>query len=323
MSLEWALLADAVPRTSTPTVLQVEAVECGSASLAMVLAAHGAWLPLIELRRLCGVSRDGSKAANILRAARSLGLEAKGLRVGLDSLGRVTVPAIVFVNMNHFMVLEGATQGRVYLNDPASGRLTLTRDEFERMYSGITLVFRPTLEFHATGLPPTVIRPLLEWLAGARPAFAFIIACGLALVIPGIVLPSFSRIFVDQYIVERQADWFEWMLAAMAVVVLVQAILQWARGWCQLALRNRISIMAATRFLRRLLRVPLPFFAQRSPGSIGSRAAIGDDLANNTSTDLTSAVIGTGSVLFFIAVMLIYSPLLTAISIGVEPPSQR
>ncbi|MEP9377253.1 NHLP family bacteriocin export ABC transporter peptidase/permease/ATPase subunit [Aquabacter sp. CN5-332] len=314
---DWAIQPKAVPRKPTPTVLQVEAVECGAAALAMVLAAYGAWLPLMELRRLCGVTRDGSKATSILRAARSLGLEAKGLRVSTDSLARIAVPAIVFVNMNHFMVLEGVAQGRVYLNDPAGGRQSLSRDDFDRIYSGIALVFRPTPDFRATGTPPRLIQPLLEWLAGAQPAFAFIILCGLTLVIPGIVLPSFSRIFVDQYIVERQADWFEWLLAALVAVVLAQTILQWARGWCELALKNRISIRAATGFFRRLLRVPLPFFAQRAAGSIASRATISEYLADSASVDLTGVLIGAGSLLFFAAIMMIYSPVLTFISVGI------
>lgn len=307
--------AKAVPRKPTPTVLQVEAVECGAAALAMVLASHGAWVPLTELRRQCGVSRDGSKATGLLRAARNLGFEAKGLRVGVDSLGRVPVPAIVFVNMNHFMVLEGVSQGRVHLNDPAGGQLSLSKDEFRRIYSGIALVFRPTPAFRPVGTPPTIIRPLLEWLAGAHPAFAFTVLCGLTLVIPGVVLPSFSRIFVDQYIVEGQVDWLEWLLAAMVAIVLAHAVLAWARGWAQLALKNRVAIRAATRFVHRLLRVPLSFFAQRSPGSIGGRAAVSEDMAENASVDLSDVLVGAVSLLVFAAIMMIYSPLLTSIAV--------
>jgi NHLM bacteriocin system ABC transporter peptidase/ATP-binding protein len=317
MSQGLALGARDFKRRRTPTVLQIESVECGAAALAMVLAAHGKWLPLTELRRLCGVSRDGSRASNMLRAARGLGLEAKGFRVATARIGLAPVPAIVFVNANHYMVLEGLREGRVHLNDPAGGPLDLSMEEFDRIFSGIVLCFAPGPGFTRSGAPPALLRPLLDWLSGAGPALAFVVFCGLALVVPGILIPAFSRIFIDQYIIDRQADWFEWLLAALVTVVALQVLLLALRDHCDLALRNRVAILSMTSVVRRLLHMPLTYFAQRSPGSVSGRAELGRQLTEHATEQLPAMVVGAGSMLFFAAVMLFYSLPLTLIAIAV------
>jgi NHLM bacteriocin system ABC transporter peptidase/ATP-binding protein len=303
-------------RRRTPTVLQIEAVECGAAALAMILAAHGRWTPLTELRRLCGVSRDGSRASSMVRAARSLGMEAKGFRLAGERIRQAPTPAIVFVNMNHFMVLEGVRGGRVYLNDPAGGALSLTLEEFQEIYSGIALCFSPRPDFARIGAPPTLIRPLFEWLADAHTAFNFVVLCGLLLAIPGILLPAYTRIFIDQIITDRQSNWFVWLLVALIATLSVQALLQTLRNRCQLALRNRIAIRAMAAFVHRLLRVPLAYFAQRSPGGVGSRADRGERLADHASAELTTIAIEAGCVLFFLITMEFYSQTLTLIVVG-------
>lgn len=311
--------ADAAPRSGvrrTPTILQMEAIECGAASLAMVLAHHGCWMPLKDVRRLCGVSRDGSKAAHVLRAARKLGMEAKGYSYAADMVGELPMPAIVFVNMNHFMVLDGVSRGRVHLNDPATGRFSLTPEEFARIFSGVILTFRPTPAFAPTGSPPAVLRPLLNWLAGAREAVALAVFAGLALVIPGIVIPAFSRVFVDDFLIEQKADWFEWLLAIMAGTIVVQVALAVVQQWCQLALRTRTSVLVASRFVWRLLRLPVDFFAVRSPANLSGRLELVEQLSQHAGIQLTNVVISLVAMTFFAVVMLFYSPVLAAIAVG-------
>lgn len=301
---------------STPTVLQLEATECGAASLAMVLAAHGRWVPLDELRVACGVSRDGSKAGNIVRAARRYGMEAKGYRHDTAGLRTLPMPAIVFVNLNHFLVLEGFRNGKVLLNDPAAGRRRVGEAEFDRIYSGIVLTFVPTPAFERGGRRPGLADRLLARLDGARTSALLVVLAGVGLVVPGFVTPGFSRVFVDQYLIERQEDWILPLLAVMAGLAAVQGGLLWLRLSVLQRLKTRIAIREASGFVHRMLRLPIGFFAQRYAGAIGGRTELAPPLAQNAAGSTTIILIESLSLLFFAAIMLAYSPLLTAVTLA-------
>jgi len=173
----------------TPTILQLESVECGAAALSMVLAHHGRWVPLEQMRVDCGVSRDGSKAGGLLRAARSHGMTARGFKKEPNAIAQLPLPAIVFWNFNHFVVLEGFRDGRAYLNDPARGRRSVDAAEFDQAFTGVVLTFEPGPEFQRGGEAPSVLRSLRQYLDGFRTSIAMAIFIGLALVIPGLVMP--------------------------------------------------------------------------------------------------------------------------------------
>src|SRR5215204_4062502 len=148
----------------TPTILQMEAVECGAAALAMILAHHGAWIPLEQLRVACGVSRDGVSAGNIVKAARLFGLDAKGLRTEPASLPKLPMPCIIHWNFNHFVVLEGIDRGRAFINDPAMGRRRIDMAELDLAFTGVVLALQPTPEFRKVGDKPKGLRLLLREL---------------------------------------------------------------------------------------------------------------------------------------------------------------
>ena len=300
-----------------PTVLQLEALECGAAALGMVLAHHGRWTPLVELRRLCGVSRDGSKASSLLRAGRSLGLDADGYRLDIDDLAAIAKPAIVYVNENHFVVLEGMRRGRVEVNDPVGGRVIYTREEFGAIYSGVALTFKPNDAFRRGGERPRVLLPLARRLAGGRAVFVLLVATGIALAVPAMVIPAFTRAFVDQFVIERQDDFVPWLIIAMLGTLVVQLGLLWIQGWAQLALRNRIAVGTASSFTWRVLRMPIAFFGQRSPSSIGARSDMAARLADQASGPLPALAVAIVSAVLFAALMFQYSPTLTTISIGI------
>ena len=193
-------------RVKTPTVLQMEAVECGAAALGIVLSYYGRFVPLAELRRECGVSRDGSTAANMLQAAQRYGLCAQGFTMDLETLQALCYPAIVFWNFNHFVVVEGFRRGQVYINDPATGPRTVSLTEFDHAFTGVVLVMEPGPNFTPVGQPPSVLRGLYTRLRGSSGVLTYCVMAGFLLVVPGLTVPMLLQVFVDQVLLAGLED---------------------------------------------------------------------------------------------------------------------
>jgi NHLM bacteriocin system ABC transporter peptidase/ATP-binding protein len=302
----------------SPTVLQMEAVECGAAALGIVLAHYGRWLPLEELRIACGVSRDGSKASNMVKAARQYGLEAKGYKREPQSLRSVKPPMILHWNFNHFVVLDGFLgTGRARLNDPAGGPREITEEELDQAFTGVVLTFQPGPEFDRRGEPPRLIPALRRRLAGSRAALAFVLLAGLALVIPGLVVPVFSKVFVDSVLLENRRDWLPPLLIAMTLAALLTGALTWLQQSYLLRLETRMAVGGSSRFLWHVLRLPMEFFTQRYAGDISSRVAINDRVAQLLSRDLATNALGALMIVFFAAILFRYDAVLTLVGIAV------
>ena len=159
-----------------PVVMQMEALECGAASLAMILAYYDKWIPLEQVRSDCGVSRDGSNAANVLRAARSYGMIAKGYRYEPEELKKYgKFPCIVHWNFNHFVVLNGFKKDKAVLNDPAKGNYTVSMKVFDESFTGICLMFEPGDNFEPSGKPKSMMSFARERMKGSAVAVAFVI----------------------------------------------------------------------------------------------------------------------------------------------------
>ena len=304
-------------RQKTPTVLQMEAVECGAASLCMILGYHGRIVPLEECRAECGVSRDGSKANNVLKAARKYGLDAKGFKYELEDLYGVEYPCILFWNANHFVVLEGFRKGKAYLNDPGQGPRVVAMEELDACFSGVVLTFKKGPDFKPGGEKPSLGAALRRRLVGSEAALMFVLLCGLFLVVPGLVIPTFSRIFVDEFLVAGRASIVKPLLLGMGVTLVLQAILTWLQQYFLLRLETKLALQTSSKFFNHILRLPVGYFAQRFAGEIGSRVAINDKVASVVSGKLATTAIDCFLVVFYAALMARYSVGLTLTVIGV------
>ena len=304
-------------RVRTPTVLQMEAVECGAASLAIVLAYYGRIVALEELRAASGVSRDGSKASNLIKAAAKYGLEAHGYSKETDDLKELDLPFVIFWNFNHFVVVEGFGKGKVYLNDPASGPRRVSDDEFDQSFTGVVLCFSPRPDFQKGGRKRSLLAALKSRLSGSEGALAYVVLAGLALVIPGLVLPTFSRIFVDGVLIARRTEWVVPLLAGMGLTMLVRAALIALQEKYLMRMQARLAIATASRFFWHILNLPIEFFTHRYGGEIGSRLPINDWVAHLLSGQLATTVLDLVMVVFFGVLLLLYDVPLTLMGISV------
>ena len=192
-----------------PVVMQMEALECGAASLAMVCAYYNKWIPLEQIRVDCGVSRDGANAKNLLVAARSYGFVAKGYRYEPDDLKKHgKFPCIIHWNFNHFVVLDGFKGKKAVINDPAKGNYTVSMETFDKSFTGICLMFEPNENFVPSGKRKSVLSFAVKRLNGAKVAVAFVVFTTLISALIGVITPAFSRIFMDRLLTHKSPDWF-------------------------------------------------------------------------------------------------------------------
>ncbi len=300
-------------RARTPTVLQMTGVECGVACLAMVLGYHGRWESIDALRVAAGVTRDGSKASNLLKAARRFGLSAKGFKKEPKTLTDLPVPSIIHWNFNHYVVFEGIRRGYAYINDPASGPRRLPLNEFGEYYTGVVLAFERGPDFQRQGGRSSLVGILARRLRSSRSALAFVVLTSLALVVPGIAIAGFSKIFVDEILVDEKENW----LVPLVIGIVVAAMLRGAFTWLQqrylLRLETKLALTMASRFLWRLIHLPASFFAQRHAGDLSDRMAANDRIAMLLSGQLATNVMNLGMVVFYGLAIAVYDWMMSAV----------
>jgi len=296
-------------RVTTPLLLQMHVTECGAACLGSVLAHFGRWVPLTELREKCEVSRDGSTAAGILRAARHYGLECTGRSVDLNQIRKLPLPLVLFWEFNHFLILEGFDRGHFYLNDPATGRRKLTVEEFAEGFSSIALQFNPGPDFQSGGARPSILRQLPLWLAGARGVLAYTVACGAMLALLALVLPASLSVFVDR-VLEDKEPWGALVAGVLAAAAVLVYGLTWLKQRCLKRLAVRISVAAGNRCVSQLLRLPVEFFSHRLVGELTTRILAIDRIARSLSDHFLGLLVELVMSAVFLAVMLVYDPVL-------------
>jgi NHLM bacteriocin system ABC transporter peptidase/ATP-binding protein len=304
-------------RVKVPSILQMEAIECGAAALAMILAYYGKFVPLEQMRVECGVNRDGSKASNILKAARKHGLEAKGYRKEPEDLKDLPLPMILFWNFNHFIVLTGIKNDRVYLNDPAMGPRVISYEELDQSFTGVVLTFVPDPNFGKGGEKPNVLRALIKRLRGAQTALTYVVLAGLFLVIPGLVIPTFSRVFIDNILVGQMYGWFRPLLVGMFITAVLRGILVWLQQHYLLRFETKLALTWSARFFRHVFRLPIHFFFQRQAGDVAYRVQLNDQVAELLSGELATNMLNVVMIVFYAILMIQYDALLTMVGVSI------
>ncbi len=300
-----------------PVIIQMEALECGAACLAMVLAYYNKWVPLEQCRSDCGVSRDGSNAKNCVNAAINYGMEVHAFKMEPQALKEEgTFPCIVHWNFNHFIVVDGIRGDKVYVNDPARGALNMSMSDFDRGFTGVALFFKPGPKFEPSGEPVSMLKYALSRLKQSKGAMAIVILTTLAGALVGIIRPIFSRIFYDRLIVGKNQDWMIPFLIGLTVFAVIQIVLAWVDAISSNRINGKLAAIGNTSFLWKVLHLPMEFFSQRMAGDVQQRQSTNASIANTLINTFTPLVLETIMMVVYLVLMLRYSVLLTLIGIG-------
>lgn len=303
-------------RVKVPTVLQMEATECGAASLSMILSHYGLWLPLEKVRQECGVNRDGSKASCVIRAARARGCTANGYKWSVDRLLEIgEYPLIIHWEFNHFVVLEGIKGDRAYLNDPAMGRRTVPLSEFRTSYTGIALRVVPNENFRPEGERYNIFKDVANKLAQDKWAVLFIVLLNLGMIIPGLASPVFSQIFLDDILTKKHPDWMFNFCLAMTVSFVISGVMVWLQAVILTRWQRKLTLADSAKFFWHLLRLPIQFFNQRFAGEVASRVNFNESIAGVLSGPAATSILDFLVAIFYLLLLLQYNVTLTAIGV--------
>ena len=315
-------------RAKVPTVLQMEATECGAAALGMVLAYYGLWIPLEKLRAECGVNRDGSKAKCVIEAARNRGCEADGYRLSADDLLEMSeeddedeedgplFPLIIHWEFNHFVVLEGIENGRAYLNDPSIGRRSVPWEEFRTSYTGVSMRILPGEGFQKAGHRYNVFKDVIQKLIEDRWALAFILLLELCAIIPGLASPVMSQIFLDDILTRKHPDWMTNFCLAMTGAFILSGVMAWLRAVVLTQWQRKLTLADSSSYFWHLLKLPMQFFHQRYAAEVAGRVGFNEAIAGTLSGPAATAALDFFVAIFYLLLLLQYHVGLTLIGVA-------
>ncbi len=299
-----------------PVVMQLEALECGAACLCMVMAYYNKWIPIEQVREDCGVSRDGSNAKNILKAARFYGFDAKGYRFEPESLKNGgKFPCIIHWNFNHFVVLNGFRHGKAYLNDPAKGSYSVSMETFDECFTGVCLILEPSENFEPSGKPKSMFSFAAKRLKGTGPALVFTALTGIIGALMAFIQPAFSKVFLDNLLGGTDKEWTVPFLIILGVFNIIQIIMSVFQAIYSLRINGKMASVGNAVYMWKILKLPVKFFSQRMAGDIQSRqnshAVIAESLIHTFAPILLNSIM----MLVYFFVMLRYSVILTVVGL--------
>ena len=301
---------------NVPQIMQMEALECAAACLAMILAYHGRWVPLEKLRADCGVSRDGVKVENVLEAANAYGLSAESVKIGVAELANeATLPCIALWKQGDFVVVAGFRRNYVHLNDPAHGQIKVTLAEFEESYDGAALLFKETDDFEPGGERPVALRFALKRLSGLKSAIVFVMLNSAAVSVVAIATTSLGQVFMDRILSGESPEWIDSLALIMLVLALVSGTASVLNAHYLVSIQGKSAVVSSARFMNHLLRLPVGFYAQRMVGDLQMRQSDNERVAATLVGQLAPVLINTVLLVLYLVIMLDYSIPLTAVGL--------
>ncbi|MBR1751176.1 MAG: NHLP family bacteriocin export ABC transporter peptidase/permease/ATPase subunit [Ruminococcus sp.] len=300
-----------------PVIMQLEALECGAASLAMIMAYYEKWVPLEQVRADCGVSRDGSNAKNISKAAKSYGFKVQAFSRTPEKLReKGKFPCIIHWNFNHFVVLDGFKGKYACINDPAKGFVKVGPEEFDKAFTGITLNITPSETFEPSGKRKSTLEFARKRLIGAGAAVAFVMLTTVISSLFGIINPIMSKIFMDRLLTGQNRDWLMPFIGIMSALAAVELIVAWAQTIYSLKINGKMSVIGSTSYMWKVLHMPMEFFSQRMAGDIQSRQGTNASIASALVETFAPLLLNSIMMIFYLVLMLKQSLLLTAIGLS-------
>ena len=302
---------------SAPTIVQMDAVECGAACLVSILAFHGRHIAIEEARRVCGVSRDGSSALQLTAAASNYGLKCEGYGVESTELRDLQLPGILYWGFDHFVVLEGWSRGRWRIMDPSIGHRWVSAAEFDEKFTGVVLELTPTVDFRRGGRTRGVREALVERMRGSWRVVAATAACGVLLAVPAFTLPALGAVYVDRVLLEGANGWILPMVLLALASMVVSAVLAYVQQQLLAKLEQRLAVTGAARFFDHLLRLPVDFYSHRYTGDIVQRLDAVEVLAGAFASKIAPALVGLLTSMLFIIALFVIDKHLALIATGI------
>ena len=303
-------------RRRLPMILQTEAAECGLACLAMVLGRHGTITDLATLRGRHAVSMKGMTLSTLARIAESEHLGTRAVRLELDELGKLRLPAILHWDLNHFVVLREVSGGKATLHDPSVGERRMALDELSRHFTGVALEVWPD-----AGFAPKVERTRLSLarlvgeIAGFWPTLGQIFLLSLALEVLVLVGPLLMQWILDHVIVSRDANLLTTLAAGFLLLLVLQQGFSLARSWVLLVVNASVRVQWRSNVVAHMMRLPLAYFQKRHLGDIVSRIGAIDEIQRVLTNTFVEAIFDGLLVLLTLAMMFIYSPAMAGVAL--------
>lgn len=297
--------------------MQMDAVECGAASLAMILAYYERWEPLDKLREACGVGRDGTSAEAVLEAAEEYGLKAEKYTLSLDELKeKKPYPCIIQWNANHFVVLTGIRGKHAYVNDPGKGSISYPIQVLERCFRGITLTFSPTEKFEKGGNKPSPFRFVIKRLQGLQSALAIVLATAALASIATVLFTTAGKAVVDYYITGNETSSPTGFVIALSGLCVIYGVMQIIRSIYMVRVQGRSAVVDSSRFVQHLLHLPMTYYSGRSVGDLQMRTTENQMVVTTLMTQVAPAAINIVMLVLYVIVMSYYSLFLTLLGVS-------